>query len=170
MRIGIALVIVFATGLVVMVRRQGPAALWRVVAGRPLILVNGIVMCAFMVGRVGFGPGQAVASHYVPFNALFVVAALLLAFDQLKGRFSRTLVLGAMVMVLVPTWYLGSRQALQEVAARRDGLQTYRNCVIADPSLLAQCDGSRVYPDPEILARRTALLRDHGLSFFADRR
>jgi len=167
--IGVGVLSLFAAGLTAMVSREGWQALWRFIVGRPLIGTNLIAMSAIMVGRVGFGPGQATASHYVPFNAVFVVSALLPAFDQLKGRIAQRVVLSVLVVAIIPAWYLGYRNAVDEMTARRDPLEAYRECVLNDPPLLARCDGSHVYPSPATLVRRATLLKDQNLAFFAKR-
>lgn len=168
MSIGVVVLALFGAGLIAAVGRRSSQGIWRVVVDYPLIWVNLIMMCSIMVGRMGFGAFQATASHYVPFNALFVATALLLAFDQLKSPVVRKAVLAATIVALVPAWWLCHRNGVQEASARLNGLEIYRTCVLADPSHMTSCDGTRVFPDRVILARRTAILQEHGLAFFAD--
>lgn len=167
--IGFAVLTLFGAGLFVVARRDGVRALWNVFVGQPLIGTNLIAICAIMVGRVGFGPGQATASHYVPFNAIFVVSALLLAFDQISRRSVQKAALVLLIAANIPAWYLGYRNAVGEMLLRRNPLEAYQQCVLADRVDFSRCDGSHVYPDPSVLAARTILLRDHRLAFFATR-
>lgn len=166
-RIGFLVLALFGAGLVVMVRRHGLQTLGSVAVNQPLIGTNLIAMSAIMVGRLGFGAGQATASHYVPANAIFVVSVLLVAFDQIRSRTAQKLALLLLVVSIVPICYLGYRNGVAEMIIRRDPLEAYRACVLADPINFSQCDGSHVYPYPTVLAARTVLLRDHRLAFFA---
>jgi len=165
--IGVGVLALFCSGLFALIRRAGWQSLWHVFIEHPLIGTNLIAMIAIMVGRVGFGAGQATASHYVPFNAIFVVSALLLAFDQIRSQAARKVVLLVVLAAIVPAWYLGYRNAVGEMLLRRNPLEAYRECVLANPIEFSRCDGSHVYPHPPVLAARTVLLRDHHLAFFA---
>jgi hypothetical protein len=102
----------------------------------------------------------------VPSNAIFVVSVLLVAFDQIRGRTAQKIALLLLVVSIMPAWYLGYRNGVAEMILRRNPLEAYRACVLADPIDFSRCDGSHVYPYPSVLAARTVLLRDHRLAFF----
>jgi hypothetical protein len=166
-RIGLVVLGLFAGGVAAAIGRRSTEGIWRLLVQYPIIWVNLIAMGSILIGRMGFGPGQATASHYVPFTALFVATALLLSFDQLKNPATRRAALAVTVAALLPLWWLCYQNGVQEASARRQGLDGYRACVLADPDQMAKCDGSRVAPDAATLTRRTMILRQHGLSFFA---
>lgn len=166
--VGAAVAAVFAAAAAALVKRMGRDALWEVASRYPLIPMSAVLLGAILVGRVGFGAGQALASRYVAYTLLLVVPILLLALDLLGGGRARTALLALLVAAIVPVWYLGYREGLHEGWVRRNDLRTYRDCVLAQPYALEACDGKNVYPVPVTLRRRTALLRDHGLCFFAD--
>lgn len=153
-----------------LVWRNGRGGVWELVVRHGLLGVSAIVMLAIMVGRVGFGPDFALSSRYVPFAVLFAAAALVLAVDQLAAVRPKAVtgVLAALLVATVPLWYLGYRDALHYGWVKRDVLTRYRDCVLADPENVRGCDGTRVYPVPEVLALRTLALRDSRLSFFSD--
>lgn len=153
-----------------LVKRHGNHALWEITVRHPLIPIGLIVAAVVLAGRLGLGAHQSMASRYVPYTALLVAGVLILALDLLGERRLRwqTPLLASLLLVMLPGWVESYRDARRQAEIRRDGLQGYIDCARHGATPLGECDGSRVYPDPEILERRTVLLRDRGLSFFAE--
>lgn len=171
-RVGVGILALALAVVGVLLWRDGLGAIWQFVARYPLVPMMGILLGAIVVGRVGLGAAQATASRYVPFTIVLLVPIVLAAIDLLRGAGGRavTAALAVVVLALAPVWYLGYRQGLHEGWVRRNDLRSWRDCVLAQPSAIGTCDGKGVYPVAEILARRTLLLREEGLCFFADAR
>jgi hypothetical protein len=170
--IGTLVVVAFLALAAVWFWRERSEALWHLVTRYPVAPISAILLVAVLVGRVGFGPGQAIASRYVPYTLLLIASLGLAALDLARGASpkARAAALAVAVALLTPAWYASYREALHEGWVHRDDLTRWRDCVLQSPSAADRCDGAGVYPVPEELVRRTEQLRAKKLTFFADSR
>jgi hypothetical protein len=166
---GIGILLLVAASLAVALWHDRGNTLWGLLVQYPLLIIAGIVLPTIMVGRVGFGLPQALASRYVPTAALFAATTLLLVFDTLPRSRPRlrTVLVASLFCLTIPVWYVNYREAVVAEWTQRTQLNAYRDCVLAHQDGPESCDGSQVLPFKDRLDRYVKLLRDHRLSFFA---
>ncbi|MBI1817336.1 MAG: hypothetical protein HYR72_20375 [Deltaproteobacteria bacterium] len=166
---GIALVLAVLACLVRTMAMSDPLRALRDVARRyPLMIVGAIILAMTMVGRVGYGYTQAITPRYVHLSLLIVASASLFVFDCARNwpRRARTALVLVLLLVSARSWVAGSANAAIDAATLRAARLNYRDCVLAHGDDFSGCDPTALYPGGHRVHERTAILREHGLSFF----
>jgi len=131
-----------------------------------LFAVGSAILTA--LGRVGFGPGQALAGRYVTISALGLIG-LYLAVLQLAPKVRpRTITygLGVVLCGLVFFFLVRPMYSTEEGAYVRD-LRTRDAYYLANVSLESDRVLQNLYPDAGVVRQRAEFLRRHSLNVFS---
>ena len=140
----------------------------------PLLFFGFGFMVMILIGRVGFGPGQANASRYSSFSAILNIGIFLFVFgnysrDKFKKVFLYLYVIA--IMIFYPfniKYYYGESKKFYKKLfdARKCALNSFQfnnNTNKCNEKLL------KVYPDLNLLKKRILYLHNTELSFFCDK-
>jgi hypothetical protein len=166
------LVVIMSIAMLILVLRQDKGKL--TVLAPWLCLMMYVVISAFAtgVGRIGFGPAQALSSRYTTFASLSIMAIMVMvamwmaANRQPQGGTSLKVIIVSSVMaaVFVYSYVLGTKSGLgymeytqQQRKICMEGLQALPNPNVPDQLLLM------MYPHPEMVRERAMMLSELGI-------
>ena len=133
-----------------------------------LIVFSAGVSAMTMIGRVGFGPAQALASRYTTMTSLGVAGFYLLLVQNLHLDARAPWMLAGFLGMAAIGQTSVSVAAIEEAKAahqsRRDLASALRRYRSEPDAMLAG-----LYPDPAVVRARAAILEQHQLSVFAGR-
>ena len=119
-----------------------------------------------MIGRVGFGPAQALASRYTTITALGVAGTYLLLVQNLDADAWVPRIVAAILAVTFVGQATVTDRSIAEAKATK---QQRRQLAIALKFYRSEPDGvlAALYPDPRVVRERAAILEHYRLSVFA---
>jgi len=131
-----------------------------------LIVFSASASAMMMVGRVGFGPSQALASRYTTITALGVVGLYLLIVQNMDADPRAPRMLAFLLGMLAIGQASVSVAAFEEAKASQ---QHRRQLARALKQYRSETDAmlAALYPDAAIVRARASILEQHRLSVFA---
>lgn len=131
-----------------------------------LIVFSVGVSAMMMIGRVGFGPSQALASRYTTITTLGVAGLYLLLVQHLDAESRASRIIAAILAVAFVGQASVTDRSIVEAKASN---QQRRQLAIALKGYRSEPDEllAALYPDPRTLRRRAAVLEQYRLSVFA---